>query len=215
MANIVTTSREKKSAKKRGEIQVAMITNYLIPNNEFQQKLNQGTMYQCQIGWPDLRLTGILPKTSASDTILCTGILHGDDVIVKVSFDPKKEKERTILDKIMKRPMKPVPDNSLSIERQIYEYLVPFMSKYTPNLVTFVGNGRCSTFVKSLDEMYENKNQDPEYIFRLAMHMRNNDISEGHDLSSALCTFAHNFKSKRTHARRLGDSREEAIHYKK
>lgn len=30
----------KKICKKRGEIQVAMITNYLIPNNDFKQKLN-------------------------------------------------------------------------------------------------------------------------------------------------------------------------------
>jgi hypothetical protein len=66
----------------------------------------------------------------------------------------------------MNRPKKTIPDNSLSIERQIYQYLVPTMSKYTPNLVTFIGNGQCSTFVQSLEEMYANKNQDSEYIFR-------------------------------------------------
>ena len=92
----------------------------------------------CRLGLPDLKLSKVLSaseKGSVSNTIIAFGkIADRFDVVAKISFFHRNDAR----------------DNSIAVERALYEQVVPRMHKETASLMTFVGVYECTDFQRFL-----------------------------------------------------------------
>jgi hypothetical protein len=118
----------KRITRVNGEQQVVLMDEYLGTTWKLQERVKEGKAFDgCTLGLPDLTLTNIFSadeKKSASQTIICEGVLFEEKVIIKISSATKDEGKR---------------DNSLEVEAAIYEKVVPLLT-----------SGECKTFQKSL-----------------------------------------------------------------
>jgi hypothetical protein len=90
----------------------------------------------CYLGLPNLTITKVLTdeeKSSSSTSILCEGTAFDEEVIMKISFEA----------------FYPEYDNSLQLESDVYEKIVPLLSEHTPNLMPFLAKGECGRFITS------------------------------------------------------------------
>jgi hypothetical protein len=113
------------------------MNEYLSPTLQLQNRFTEADKLNgCTLGLPNLTITKVLSsreKDSSSTSIVCEGTAFGEEVMVKVSFEAYHPEE----------------DNSLQIESEVYEKVIPLLSIHTPNLMPFLAKGECGNFVKS------------------------------------------------------------------
>jgi bisphosphoglycerate-dependent phosphoglycerate mutase len=115
---------------------VVSMNEHLQSTLNLQQKFTEtDNLNGCKLGYPNLKITKVLSsieKLSSSTSIVCEGTAfeEKEEVMVKISFDAKR----------------PDKDNSLQIESDIYEKIVPLLSIHTPNLMSFLATGKCNNF---------------------------------------------------------------------
>jgi hypothetical protein len=158
-----------------GEQQVCLMEDYLFRTRILQEKfIGRGTLDGCTLGLPDLKITKVFTsneKNSVSNSIICEGIAHEEEVIVKISFERIDGED---------------VDNSLEIERSVYEMVAKDFAKYTPNVMPFLANGVCDIFEVSLNNILETSELPKEIVYNIREAMENNvQLKEGYDLDKA------------------------------
>jgi hypothetical protein len=174
--------KEEKVAKE----QVQTIDNYLRPTRELQENVRKSVLMNklqaCSAGLPDLKITKVLTKKekdSASDSIICEGLLHKENVIVKVSFKARGGEHR---------------DNSLEIERRIYAEVLPRIL----NTMPFLANLACEQFALTKEKLLKTA-KSKVIVEKLLKEMKTIDKSR-YDLSKANLMI-----TKKARGRKLGD----------
>jgi hypothetical protein len=123
--------------KAEGEEQATLIKTYLTPTHVLQTKFKSSKLDGCTLGLPNLYITKVIEKSSASSCIIFEGIAFNEYVMVKASF----------------KPLKPLVNNSLQVESRIYEEVVPLLSVHTPNVMPFLAKTMCTTLLTKPDYM--------------------------------------------------------------
>jgi hypothetical protein len=129
-----------------GQARLQLINEYLGPTSMVQEFLLDGRdrFDLCRLGLPDLQFTEVRPDqfTDAHSTsVVANAVVHDMNVVVKLSFAQRSGQGVDIV----------------AIERLLYTEFVPYMSRFTPNLLSFLGNGHCRTFQTSLASLVTNQ----------------------------------------------------------
>jgi hypothetical protein len=147
------------SEDKKIRPRITLIDEYLRSTRLLQENvkrsMTENKIDPCALGLPDLQLTKVFSskeKDTASESIICEGILHDDNVFIKISFVPKGMRKRDQNGKTQIIDGFSI-NNSLEIESRIYEEVVPILAKHTPNIMPFLANVTCQTFEASLKSL--------------------------------------------------------------
>jgi len=102
---------------------------------DLYELLEEAVMDKCDIYNNELKITKLLEKESASNTIQLFGhfkIKRETEIFIKLSFQPIDENK----------------DNSLNVERLIYKNVTNplIMKKHTPHLIFYYGTLKCDNF---------------------------------------------------------------------
>jgi hypothetical protein len=155
-----------------GEQQNLLMREYLFSTKKLQLSFRRRSPIDvCKLGLPNLHITKVYTEeqqSSVSDSIICTGLAYGEEVFVKMSFEPRDRKK----------------DNSLETEALIYEKVIPRLAMCTPNLIPFLSSGVCSeSFGVSLEElMRTGDNALYDTLSVLKKRMTNNPLFESYAL---------------------------------
>jgi hypothetical protein len=159
----------KQMTRANGEQQVILINEYLQPTKNLQERFKESeNINACKLGLPDLTITKVLSsmqKKSSSDSIICEGTAFGEKVIVKVSFESHD----------------PEYDNSLQIESEIYEKIVPLLSVHTPNLMPFLARQACDHFLTTY-EAFRKTMGNKNVLLQFEREMLRKDMREMYNL---------------------------------
>lgn len=126
--------------RKIGDIYIQMVEEYLRPTKKLESYFKRGNFNLCNLGLPDLQFKKVITnkdKGSASNSIIVMATAMSEDVVAKITFE---ENNKSF-------------DNSLAVEAHFYEHVIPKLKIFTPNLMTFLGNGSCKNFIDTLSYM--------------------------------------------------------------
>jgi hypothetical protein len=109
-------------------------------------------MNACALGSPDLTITKVHPDpiTNPHNIIYCEGKIKGFEVNINMTFWPKIVRERV---------------DAMSTEARIYGELGPILDVYTPNILPFLGNRECETFVDAMEALKKNSHKVVDTLF--------------------------------------------------